>query len=65
MGMWERPAPERSRSQGTAGATTDNVNVWVWVMELADSGLPDTPVAVSVTGAGVTGALRAAVRTKV
>lgn len=51
--------------QGTGGATTESVNVWVWVIALADSGLPETPVAVSVTGAAVTGAAAAAFNAKV
>jgi hypothetical protein len=37
----------------------------VWVIELADSGLPETPVAVRVTGAVVTAALMAALSAKV
>jgi hypothetical protein len=37
----------------------------VWVIELESSGFPDTPVAVNVTGAGVTAALEAAFSTNV
>jgi hypothetical protein len=37
----------------------------VWVIELESSGFPDTPVAVNVTGAGVTAALEAAFNTNV
>jgi hypothetical protein len=37
----------------------------VWVIELESSGLPDTPVAVKVTGAAVTAALEAAFSTNV
>jgi hypothetical protein len=45
------------------GATTVSVTVCVCVIELEESGFPDTPVAVSVTGALVTGAADAALRT--
>jgi hypothetical protein len=46
-------------------AATDNVSVCVWVIELELNGFPDIPVAVSVTGALVTGALDAALSTNV
>ena len=53
------------RFDDTAGAITESVNVWVWVIELELSGFPETPVAVSVTGALVTAAFAAAFRQKV
>jgi hypothetical protein len=48
-----------------ADAVTASVNVCVWVIEFESSELPETPVAVSVTGALVTGALDAALSMKV
>jgi hypothetical protein len=52
-------------SDETAGAATESVSVWVCVIELESSGFPETPVAVSVTGALVTGAFAAAFRQNV
>ena len=46
-----RPTERRTMFKGAAGATTDNVSVCVWVIELESSGFPETPVAVKVTGA--------------
>jgi hypothetical protein len=47
------------------GAVTASVNVCVCVIELELNGFPDTPVAVRVTGALVTGAVDAALSTNV
>ncbi len=49
----------------TGAGVTASVSVWVCVIELELSALPETPVAVNVTGALVTGALDAALSTNV